>query len=238
MTFWDQFLWVIYPYLVITIFIVGHLYRFNTIQFSWTSKSSEFLEKRVLKWGSTLFHWGIIFVFLGHVAGLLVPLSVYRAIGVSDELYHFMALSAGGIAGLAALVGALILMVRRLRVKRVRATSSAGDILAIVLLLVVILTGMSATGTNAVSHSGFDYRVTINPWIRGILSFQPNASLMLAVPVAFKIHIVAAFGLFAVWPFTRLVHVFSLPITYLRRSYVVYRRRQPQKPKAEEKQVL
>lgn len=235
MTFWDQFLWVIYPYLVVTIFIVGNLYRFNMNQFGWTSKSSEFLEKSVLKWGSTLFHWGIIFVFFGHVTGLLVPLSVYRALGVSDELYHFMALFAGGIAGLAALVGASILMVRRLSVKRVRATSSAGDILAIVLLVVVILTGISATGTNTVSHSEFDYRATINPWIRGILTFRPDASLMLAVPVAFKIHIVAAFGLFAIWPFTRLVHVFSMPITYLRRSYVVYRRRQPQEPKTENK---
>ncbi|OYD06694.1 respiratory nitrate reductase subunit gamma [Paludifilum halophilum] len=220
---WEQFLWVIYPYLVITVFIVGHLYRLNNHPFSWTSKSSEFLEKRVLKWGSTLFHWGILFVVIGHVAGLLVPVSVYRALGVSDEAYHVIALSAGGIAGLAALLGALLLMGRRFRVKRVRATSSVGDLLVIVLLVIILLTGLTATGTN-VSHTGFDYRTTINPWIRGILTFRPDASLMEKVPVAFKIHILLAFGLFAVWPFTRLVHVFSLPITYLSRSYVVYRR--------------
>lgn len=224
MTFWDQFLWVIYPYVVITIFIVGHLYRFNTNEFGWTSKSSEFLEKSMLRWGSTLFHWGIIFVFFGHVAGLLVPLSFYQAIGVSDELYHFLAISIGGMAGLAALIGLLILMLRRFRVKRVRATSSVGDIVAIVLLTIVIITGMSATGVNTVGTTGFDYRVTINPWIRGILTFRPDASFMATVPVAFKVHVAAAFGLFAVWPFTRLVHVFSLPLTYLRRSYVVYRR--------------
>lgn len=225
MTYWDQFLWVIYPYLVIAIFIVGHLYRFHTNEFSWTSKSSELLEKNILKWGSTLFHWGIIFVFFGHVAGLLVPRSFYLAIGISDELYHFFAVTVGGFAGLVTLTGALILMVRRLQVKRVRATSSAGDIVAIVLLVIVILSGMSATGVNTVSDTGFDYRTTINPWIRGILTFRPDASLMTAVPIAFKIHVLSAFGLFAVWPFTRLVHVFSLPLSYLRRSYVVYRKR-------------
>lgn len=225
MTFWDQFFWVTYPYLVLSLFIFGHLYRFNTRQFGWTSKSSQILEKRVLKWGSTLFHWGMVFVFFGHVAGLLVPLSVYRSLGVTDEMYHFMALFAGGIAGLAALVGAVILMLRRLRVKRVRVTSSAGDIVAIVLLVVVLLSGMSATGTNAVGHAGFDYRTTINPWIRGVLTFRPDATLMSTVPIWFKIHVAAAFGLFAVWPFTRLVHVFSMPIMYLCRSYVVYRRR-------------
>lgn len=225
MTFWDQFLWIIYPYLVLTIFIGGSVYRFNTNEFGWTSKSSEFLEKRVLKWGSSLFHWGIIFVFCGHVAGLLVPLSVYRAVGVSDEVYHFIAVFAGGIAGLAALVGGVILLVRRLRVKRIRATSSVGDIVAIVLLVTVIVTGMSATGANTVGHAGFDYRTTISPWVRGVLTFRPDASLMLTVPLAFKIHIGASLALFAVWPFTRLVHVFSLPLTYLRRSYVVYRRR-------------
>jgi len=235
---WNQFLWIIYPYIVITIFITGHFYRLNHYPFSWTSKSSEFLEKRTLRWGSLLFHWGIIFVIVGHVAGLLVPISVYQGLGISDEAYHMMALSAGGIAGLSTLIGAFILMVRRFRVKRVRATSSVGDRMAIVLILIVLFTGLTATGTNAVGQTGFDYRTTINPWIRGILTFQPDASLMTAVPVAFKIHILAALSLFAVWPFTRLVHVFSFPLTYLRRRYVIYRQRRPSCERKSDKTVV
>lgn len=223
----EQFLWVIFPYIVITVFLAGHIYRFNGNPFSWTSKSSELLEKRVLRWGSLMFHWGIVFVFLGHVAGLLVPLSFYRALGVPDEVYHGMAVGAGGVAGFVTAAGALILLIRRWQVLRIRRTSSTGDWVALVLLVCAVFTGMAATLGNAAGHSGFDYRTTISPWIRGVLLFHPNASLMHTVPWLFKMHILTVLSLFAVWPFTRLVHVFSLPLGYLWRSYVVYRRRVP-----------
>lgn len=227
MTMGEQFLWLIYPYVVLTILLVGLFYRFNMDQYGWTSKSSELLEKRLLKWGSTFFHWGIICVFFGHVAGLLVPIGVYHALGVSDETYHIMAVLGGGVAGLAATIGLFILVYRRFNVKRIRATSSFGDLLALVLLLIVALTGMSATTGNTLAHTGFDYRTTIGPWIRGVLTLHPDVSLMKEVPIGFKIHIICAIGLFATLPFTRLVHILSVPIMYLRRSYVVYRRRTP-----------
>lgn len=220
------FLWMILPYMVATLFIVVLIVRIKREPFTWTSKSSEFLEKRWLRWGSLLFHWGILFVFMGHVAGLLVPVEVYRTVGIRDEWYHMMAVGAGGIAGLAAGIGALILFIRRLVHRRLRRTTSRGDWVSIILLLLVIIAGMSATAMNGLSHSGFDYRETISPWIRGVILFQPDPSLMLGVPLPFQIHILSAFGLFAVWPFTRLVHAFSFPFWYLWRSYVLYRRRE------------
>lgn len=221
------FLWGVVPYVVITLFIAVHIYRFNTDPYGWTSKSSEIMEKRLLKWGSHLFHWGIILVFFGHVAGLLVPLSFYHSLGVSDRLYHELAVWGGGAAGLMSIVGIAILIYRRCKVKSVRMTSSPGDFIAVILLAVTMLAGLAATGWTGFGHSDFDYRTTISPWIRGILTFRPNPELMADVPLFFKIHVLSALALFAVWPFTRLVHVFSLPLSYLRRGYVLYRRRNP-----------
>lgn len=217
-------LWLVLPYIVITFFIAATVFRFKTAPYGWTSKSSEILEKRLLKWGNHLFHWGLLFVFGGHVAGLLVPIGFYHALGVSDEFYHVNAIVMGGTAGLATIVGLLILSYRRFKLPRVRKTSSAGDIVALVFLVLMVITGIFATASNAVAHSGFDYRTSINPWIRGVLLLHPDPSLMVSVPWYFKMHIIAAYGFFTAFPFTRLVHVFSLPVAYLWRSYVLYRK--------------
>ncbi len=225
MTFLDQFLWVIYPYIVISIFILGMIMRYNTDQKRWTAKSSQLLEKRLLKWGSLLFHIGIIFVFLGHVAGIIVPLYLYRFLGVPDEQYHIMAVVMGGLSGIAATVGLLILLYRRLLIKRIRLTSSTSDIISILLLVLVVINGMIVTTTHALDTSGFDYRANLAPWFRSIFAFRPNALFMIQVPVIFKFHVFSAFLFFALMPFTRMVHILSLPITFLARSFIVYRRR-------------
>lgn len=221
----EQFLWVIYPYIVLTVFILGLFLRYNNDQRGWTTKSSQLLEKTLLKWGSILFHVGIIFAFLGHVAGILVPLWVYRDMGVSDEQYHLMASVMGGLAGLAACAGIAILVYRRFMVKRIRLTSSISDILSVVLLLIVVFNGMLVTIVHSINPAGFDYRASLAPWFRGILTFRPNAALMLNVPFIFKFHVFTAFAFFALMPFTRMVHIISQPITYLIRSYIVYRKR-------------
>lgn len=222
----NQFLWVVLPYIVLTIFIGGHFYRYNHDQFGWTTKSSQLLEKKLLRVGSNLFHWGIIFVFGGHVMGLLIPISVYEAMGVNEHQYHTIALLGGIPAGIAATIGIIILTNRRMTVKRIFRASTKGDWVSLFFLLVVILSGMSATLLNIDSH-GFDYRTTIAPWLRGVLMLQADASYLTSVPMWFKIHMIAAMGLFAAWPFTRLVHVFSVPLRYLSRSYVIYRKREP-----------
>jgi nitrate reductase gamma subunit len=221
----EQFLWVVLPYIVLTIFIGGHIYRYNHDQFGWTTKSSEILEKKLLRLGSNLFHWGIIFVFFGHVMGLLIPIEIYESIGVSEHQYHTIALIGGIPAGVAAAIGILILFYRRLSVRRLVATSTPGDWVSLICLIIVILSGLSATFIN-IDSQGFDYRTTIGPWLRGVLTFRADASLLADVPIWFKIHIAAVLGIFAAWPFTRLVHVFSLPVRYLTRSYVIYRKRE------------
>lgn len=225
----DLFLWVVFPYITLTIFVLGHIYRYNTDQFGWTAKSSEFLEKRKLKWGSTLFHWGIIFVFFGHVAGLLIPKLLYDTLGITDHMYHLGAVWIGGAAGAACLIGGALLFWRRSTVKRILKNSQFTDFLSLVVLGIVIIVGFATTIRFAGSGGSFDYRVTIGPWLRGILTFRPNAEYMASAPLGFQLHVLFAFLLFAIWPFTRLVHVWSLPLTYLRRKYVVYRGMAPVK---------
>jgi len=220
-----QFLWVIFPYLMITIFIVGHIYRYNVDQLSWTAKSSEFLEKKTLKWGSMLFHIGILLVSVGHIVGLLVPKSLLESLGVSESLYHSGAVYVGGLAGIITLIGILILLNRRLTNKRVRITSDTSDIITVILIFLIIIVGIYNTFIGTRLYSDFDYRETISPWFRGLLTFVPNPSLMRGVPLGFQLHILISFALIGIWPFTRLVHVWSVPLTYFKRRYIIYRKR-------------
>lgn len=230
MTYLDIFLWVVFPYISLTIFVLGHIYRYNTDQFGWTAKSSEFLEKKKLKWGSLLFHYGIIFVFFGHVAGLLIPKIFYDTVGISDHIYHFGAVWFGGAAGVACVIGGALLFFRRTSVKRIARNSDFTDFLSLIVLGIVILVGFTNTVGYTASGGNFDYRTAIGPWLRGILIFRPNPVYMSFAPIGFQLHVITAFLLFAIWPFTRLVHVWSLPLTYLKRRYVVYRKMTPYKP--------
>lgn len=220
-----QFLWVIFPYLMITIFIVGHIYRYNVDQLSWTAKSSEFLEKKTLKWGSMFFHIGILLVSVGHIVGLLVPKSLLESFGVSESMYHSGAVYVGGLAGIITLIGILILLNRRLTNKRVRITSDTSDIITLILIFLIIIVGIYNTVIGTRLHPNFDYRETISPWFRGLLTFVPNPSLMRGVPLGFQLHILISFALIGIWPFTRLVHVWSVPLTYFKRRYIIYRKR-------------
>ena len=230
MTELDYFLWVIIPYLSLTIFVVGHVHRYNTDQFGWSAQSSEFIQKdQLLKWGSTLFHYGVIFVFFGHVAGVLIPKGFYDVVGITEQMYHFGAIWFGGAAGVMMVVGGALLTVRRLKSKRVRRNSSKKDLYVLLLIGVVTVVGFTNTVGYTATGGEFDYRATIGPWFRGILSFQPSPYLVMNAPLGFQLHILAAFVLFAVWPYTRLVHVWSLPLEYLSRKYIVFRKMNPKK---------
>ena len=220
----DQFLWVIFPYICIAVFIVGHIFRYRTDQFSWTAKSSEFIEKKQLMIGSLLFHIGIIPVIMGHISGLAIPKSWLQAVGVSDHLYHIGAIYIGGFFGFVTLAGMIILTSRRFTKSTVRKLSSTSDLVVNVILLFIVFMGMYATlVTNAVQPD-FDYRTSISVWFRNLFILQPDASYMLNVPISFKIHVVTGFLIFALWPFTRLVHVWSVPLNYVGRSYILYRK--------------
>ncbi|CAM4179126.1 respiratory nitrate reductase subunit gamma [Paenibacillus macerans] len=220
----DQFAWVIFPYLCVAVFIVGHIFRYRYDQFNWTAKSSEFIEKKQLMIGSLLFHIGVIPVILGHVAGLGIPKSWMNAMGVSEHLYHIGAMYGGGFFGVVTFAGMLILTARRLTKKTIRRLSSVSDIAVNVLLLSIVFMGLFSTLVTNNVQPEFDYRETISVWFRNLLVFRPEAAYMAEVPLSFKIHIIGGFLIFALWPFTRLVHVWSVPLNYARRSYILYRK--------------
>lgn len=224
----EDIIWGVLPFIVATIFIGGHIYRYQKDQFGWTTKSSELLEKKMLGIGSQLLHWGILIVIGGHVMGLIIPIGVYEFIGWSEGFYHLLALVFGIPSGVAVFIGLVVLLFRRINVRRIKATTSIGDWLALILLLLVVMSGLTATFFN-IDAAGFDYRTTIAPWIRGLFIFHVQPGLMSTVPIWFKIHILSTFALYVVWPFTRLVHVFSFPFSYVTRSYVIYKRRVPKR---------
>ena len=235
MNLWHQFMWVIFPYLALVTFVLGHVYRYRYDQYGWTPKSSQLLERRMLMWGVLLFHWGLLFVFGGHVMGLLVPIGVYRAVGVSDHNYHLLSLWVGSAVGVVAMIGILLLNLRRWFIPRIRRNTETMRFATDALLLVVIVLGMAATVGYRIYvnqynlPAEFEYRENIAPWFRSLFYFSPNAELMLEVPLIFQLHVLSAFVLFALWPFSSLVHMFSVPLGYLRRSYVQYRSLNPQK---------
>ncbi|MBA8778971.1 respiratory nitrate reductase subunit gamma [Staphylococcus schleiferi subsp. coagulans] len=220
----NQFLWVIFPHLCLAIFVIGHIVRYQYDQFSWTAKSSEFIEKKQLKWGSLMFHLGIIPVFFGHVVGLLIPAHWLTAIGVNDHIYHIGAVYIGSIFGIITLIGMLLLTARRVTKQNVRRLSSASDIFVNFLLLLIVFIGCYATLVTNATTPDFDYRQTISIWFRGLFTLRPDASLMVSVPLTFKLHILLSFTIMACWPFTRLVHVWSVPLSYASRSYIIYRK--------------
>ncbi|GAB3066190.1 respiratory nitrate reductase subunit gamma [Salinicoccus sesuvii] len=220
----DQFLWVIFPYLCVAVFVIGHVWRYRIDQFGWTAKSSEFIEKKQLMIGSILFHFSVIPVFFGHIVGLFIPAHWLSAIGVTEHLYHIGAVYIGGIFGVVMLIGMIMLTFRRITKQTVRRLSSASDITVNFLLLFITFMGVYATlVTNAVV-TDFDYRTSISVWLRSLFVFSPDANLMTDVPLSFKIHVITGFLIFALWPATRLVHAWSLPFNYIGRSYIIYRK--------------
>jgi nitrate reductase gamma subunit len=223
----DVFLWVALPYLCFATFVVGHAWRYARGQLTWTARSTQILEQRLLRAGSLLFHVGILAVVGGHVLGILVPAAVTDAIGISEHTYHLIALTAGGLAGAVASVGILILAYRRVAVGRVRAATPRSDLVVYPLLLFVIASGMAATfGPNLILGE-YAYRETVSPWFRGVFAFDPDPALMRGAPFLFQAHAVSAWLLFAVWPFSRLVHAWSIPLPYLARPWIPFRSRNP-----------
>lgn len=220
----ELYVWLVLPYAALALFVGGHVWRYRRDQLGWTSRSTQLLESRLLAWGSNLFHWGAIAAILGHVLGILVPPSVTGAVGISESLYHDLSGIGGGLAGLVCLIGLLILMVRRAAVARVRVTTTASDVAVYVLLAVLIVLGEYETLRYNVFGAGYDYRVTVGPWFRSLF-YDPQPGLMSSAPVVYQLHAAVAWLLVALWPFSRLVHAWSIPVAYLGRPYVLYRRR-------------
>lgn len=226
----ELFWWVILPYLALAVFVVGHVWRWRYDQFGWTSRSTQLQERRLLKWGSPLFHYATFAAIAGHVLGILIPASVTDALGISRETYHWFAAIAGTVAAVLVVAGIIVLAGRRLLVARVRATTSAVDYVALIVLLVVVLTGVVPTVFDNLLGATHDYRDTVAPWFRSLFTFQPDVVAIADATFVYQLHAVAAWAIFAIWPFSRLVHAWSYPLWYLWRPYVVYRSRRPARP--------
>lgn len=216
--------WDVIPYVVLAIVIVGTWWRYRYDKFGWTTRSSQLYESRLLRIGSPLFHFGILVVIVGHVIGLVIPESWTDALGLSETAYHVQAVALGAIAGLATLSGVLILIYRRRTRGPVYSATTWNDKLMYLVLVLAIVAGLATTVLGAFGDEG-NYRETVSPWFRSIWILQPRGDLMAQAALSYHVHVTIALVLFAIWPFTRLVHVFSAPVAYLFRPYIVYRSR-------------
>jgi len=227
MSYFDTFLFGIFPYLAGTVFLIGSLIRFDREQYTWKSDSSQLLRRGQLRLGSNLFHIGILGIFLGHLVGLLTPLDVWHAIGVSAPAKQLLAMIAGGVFGLVMLVGIVVLMHRRYTEPRIRVTTRPMDWIVLWLLLVQLALGLYSISVSA-QHLDGGEMVRLMTWAQHVVTFRGDAAALVAgAPLVFKCHLVLGMTLFLVFPFSRLVHVWSgfAALAYLTRAYQVVRSR-------------
>lgn len=215
-----------YPYICAAVFLLGSLVRFDREQYSWRSGSSQLLRRRQLMISSNLFHIGILVIFLGHLVGLLTPIAIFDAVGISHGAKQLLAIVVGGAAGVACFIGLTMLIHRRLFDSRIRRTSSFSDIAILLLLYVQLILGM-ITITVSVQHLDGEEMVRFMGWAQMIFTFQGGAADLIAgAHPIFKLHLFLGMTVFLVFPFTRLVHIWSAPIWYLgRKGYQVVRSR-------------
>ncbi|MCB1445572.1 MAG: respiratory nitrate reductase subunit gamma [Rhizobiaceae bacterium] len=226
-----NFVFGIYPYIAITVMIMASIARYDRDPFTWKSKSSQLLRKRQFIAGSVLFHVGVLAIFAGHLVGLLTPIQVFEALGVSHEAKQILAVAAGGVAGVMALTGGALLLHRRLFDPRIRANSTLADTGIMVLLMVQLLLGL-ATIVVSLGHLDGVEMVKFMNWAQAIIYLRAGAADYITdVHWLFKAHIALGLTIFLLFPFTRLVHMFSAPVRYLwRPGYQIVRSRRGAKP--------
>jgi nitrate reductase gamma subunit len=220
-------LFVWYPYVCLTVFLLGSLVRFEREQYTWRAASSQMLRKRQLRWGSNLFHVGILFLLLGHTVGLLTPTSLYTLL-ITVEQKQLIAVAAGGIAGVICFAGLTLLLHRRLFDVRIRRTSSAMDIALLALLWIQLCLGL-LTLPFSIGHRDGSVMLVLSHWAQGIVVLHPvDAATLQGLAWPYLAHLVLGMTLFLVFPFSRLVHIWSAPVWYVgRRGYQVVRTRRP-----------
>lgn len=220
------FLFQVYPYVCFTVFLMGSLIRFEQNQYSWKSDSSQLLRRDLLRWGSNLFHAGILFLFFGHLFGLFTPHAVY-GLFISAATKQMLAVIAGGIAGAICFVGLTMLLYRRLADPRIRYTSHFSDIAVLVVLWVQLTVGL-ITLPYSWQHADGTAMLILADWAQRIVTLRPvDAAALATLPWPFLFHVVLGMTIFILLPFSRLVHVWSgfAAIAYLFRPYQVVRSR-------------
>ena len=223
----NQFVFGIYPYIALTIFLLGSLARFEREQYTWKSDSSQMLYQGQLRLGNILFHIGILGLFFGHLVGLLTPVWVWDALGVTHSLKQMVAIVAGGVMGIICLIGLLILIQRRFTNARISAVTRTGDKVLLLWILCSLLLGL-ATIFVSLQHRDGEEMVLLMTWAQHVMTFRGDAASYMehASPI-FKLHMFMGMTLFVIFPFTRLVHVWSgfASVTYLGRPWQLVRRR-------------
>jgi len=216
----------LYPYIALAVLALGTIIRYDREPYTWRSGSSQLLRRKQLVWGSVLFHIGVLVIFFGHLVGLLTPIQVFDAMGISHGAKQLLAIVAGGIAGIMAIVGATLLVHRRLFDARVRAASSKSDTLIIILLWIQLALGL-ATIPISLQHLDGHEMVKFMNWAQGIFTFRANAADFVAdASWVFKLHLFLGLTILLIFPFTRLVHMLSVPLRYFwRPGYQVVRKR-------------
>ena len=225
--FLHQFVFGIYPYLCLAVFLLGSLIRFDREQYTWKSDSSQMLRTGQLRWGSNLFHVGILALFFGHLFGLLTPSVVYHAVGLTSAAKQMLAIAAGGVFGTMCLVGLLLLVQRRLTEPRIRATSTPMEIFILLWFLATLLLGLASIFWS-LGHRDGAVMVALGQWAQYIVTFRAGAADFIhAVDWIYKLHLVLGMTLFLLFPFSRLVHVWSgfAVLGYLTRAYQIVRTR-------------
>ncbi|MFN0044612.1 MAG: respiratory nitrate reductase subunit gamma [Alphaproteobacteria bacterium] len=219
-----EFLFGIYPYICGSVFLIGSLARFERAQYSWRSGSSQLLRRRQLRWGSNLFHGGILFLFFGHFFGMLTPHAVYERI-IDPGSKQMLAVVSGGIAGAVCLAGLSLLLHRRLFDDRIRATSSAMDIAILAILWFQLVLGL-ATLPSSIAHADGSVMLRLSEWAQRIVTFRAGAAELVAgLDWPYLVHMALGMTIFLIFPFGRLVHIWSAPVGYVFRKPQVVRRR-------------
>lgn len=219
-------LWIILPYVAITTFLVGHWWRYRFDQFGWTSGSTQLFEQKILGWAGPAFHYGALAAVGGHVIGLMIPKSFTEAVGMSESTYRWFSAVAGAVAGAVCVVGFVGLVYRRATNVRVRRTTSRTDLVVYGLLVVLIGLGTYMTfGYNLITKAPYDYRESVSEWWRSLFILQPDVEAVQDANLLYQIHAIVAWAFWAAFPFSRLVHAWSIPLQYLGRPYILYRRR-------------
>ena len=221
------FVFGVYPYIAGSVFLVGSVLRFDRDPYSWKSYSSQLLADSGLRVGSNLFHIGILALFLGHFVGLLTPHVIFHALGVNDLVHQYVAIAAGATFGTLCLIGGVMLWLRRVLNQRVRSAGRTMDLFILTWLLVTLSLGLSTIPVS-IEHARANepaVMLALAEWVRSIATFQPDPALLTGVDPIFKVHLFFGMTVFLLFPFTRLVHIWSVPFGYLFRAYQIVRRK-------------
>ncbi|MBP6852166.1 MAG: respiratory nitrate reductase subunit gamma [Rhodoferax sp.] len=221
-----NFLFTVYPYLCLGVFFMGSLARFDRDQYTWKSDSSQLLRSGQLRWGSNLFHGGILFLFFGHLFGQLTPHWLYEMLMTAPQK-QLLAVVAGGVAGVVCFIGLSLLLHRRIFDPRIRLTSHRTDIAILVILWVQLSIGLATLPASLQHVSEPTTMLRLASYLQGIATFQPDASLVAGVAWHFQVHMLLGMTIFLLFPFSRLVHVWSgfATVAFLFRPHQVVRSR-------------